>query len=220
MMEKIIYNKFDKKRIPTLPRVTFPGRIEVVLSEYEADKAVEYLLTRDILGVDTETRPSFCKGVLHNVALLQVASHDVCFLFRLNIIGMVPSIIRLLEDTSVPKIGLSLHEDLMMLHRRTDFVPGNFIDLQNIVSELGIEDKSLRKLYANVFNMRISKRMQLSNWENDILTDKQKMYAATDAWTCINLYEELRKLQETGDYQLVCAEERKEDPIQTSRINE
>ena len=108
----------------------------------------------------------------------------------------------------------------MMLHRRTDFVPGNFIDLQNIVSELGIEDKSLRKLYANVFNMRISKRMQLSNWENDILTDKQKMYAATDAWTCINLYEELRKLQETGDYQLVCAEETKEDPIQTSRINE
>ena len=200
MMEKIIYNKFDKKRIPTLPRVTFPGRIEVVLSEYEADKAVEYLLTRDILGVDTETRPSFCKGVLHNVALLQVASHEVCFLFRLNIIGMVPSIIRLLEDTSVPKIGLSLHEDL--------------------ISELGIEDKSLRKLYANVFNMRISKRMQLSNWENDILTDKQKMYAATDAWTCINLYEELRKLQETGDYQLVCAEETKEDPIQTSRINE
>jgi len=209
-MEKIIYNKFDKKLIAQLPRVVFPGRIEVVLNESGADKAVDYLLTKDILGVDTETRPSFKKGAMHEVALLQVACHDICFLFRLNIIGMPLSVIRLLEDTSVPKIGLSWHDDLVMLHRRAAFVPGNFIDLQDIVFNLGIEDKSLQKLYANVFGMKISKREQLSNWEKDILTDKQKMYAATDAWTCINLYEELKRLSNTKDYTLVEYKEQEE----------
>lgn len=202
-MGKIVYRKFNKNKIAQLPRITFPGRIEVVLNEYAADKAVDYLLTKDILGVDTETRPSFRKGAMHDVALLQVAGHDICFLFRLNIIGMPLSVMRLLEDTTVMKVGLSWHDDLSMLHRRAAFVPGNFIDLQDIVSDLGIEDKSLQKLYANIFGMRISKREQLTNWERDVLTDKQKMYAATDAWTCINLYEELKMLRDTGDYTLI-----------------
>lgn len=205
-MVKIIYNKFDKKQISLLPRVTFPGRIEVILNEREADKAVDYLLAENILGVDTETRPSFKKGIMHNVALLQVASHDVCFLFRLNVMGMPLSVMRFMEDMTIPKIGLAWHDDLAMLHRRAAFVPGNFIDLQNLVAEFGIEDKSLQKLYANIFGMRISKRERLSNWERDVLTEKQKMYAATDAWTCINLYEELERLRETGRYKLVMNE--------------
>lgn len=201
-MRKLLYNKFDKKQIGELPTVAFEGRIVVVLSESEARRAVDYLLSCDILGVDTETRPSFRRGSQHEVALLQVSSRDVCFLFRLNILGMTPSIIRLLEDTTVPKIGLSLHDDMMMLHRRAAFTPGQFIDLQDIVQVIGIEDLSLQKLYANLFHQRIVKRQQLSNWEADILNDKQKLYAATDAWTCIMLYEEIQRLQATGDYVL------------------
>lgn len=180
-----LYNKFDKKKISTLPRVIFPGKIVVVLTETEAEKAVDYLLSADILGIDSETRPVFCKGKHHKVALLQVSTHDVCFLFRLNLIGMPSCIIRLLEDTTVTKVGLSLHDDFMMLHKRTDFTTGKFIDLQNIVQEFGIEDLSLQKLYANLFHERITKREQLSNWEAPILSDKQKLYAATDAWACI-----------------------------------
>ena len=206
-MSRIIYNKFDKKLIGELPRVDFPGRIVVVLSESEANRAVDYLLSASLLGVDTETRPSFKKGFNHEVALLQVCDDDICFLFRLNIIGMTPSIIRLLEDTTVPKVGLSLHDDIMMLHRRVQFTPGRFIDLQDLVGAFGIEDRSLQKLYANIFGMRIVKRQQLSNWEADVLNDKQKRYAATDAWTCINIYRELVRLRETGDYQLVINEE-------------
>lgn len=202
-MTKIIYNKFDKKKIGELPRVLFEGKIVVVLSVSEADKAVKYLLSRDILGIDTETRPMFHKGEHHKVALLQVSDHDTCFLFRLNRIGMPRSIISFLEDTTVPKIGLSLNDDILMLHQRANFKKGNFIDLQDHVKELGIEDLSLQKLYANIFHQRISKREQLSNWENDVLTEPQKRYAATDAWACINLYEEMRRLKESGDYELV-----------------
>ena len=181
----------------------FEGRIVVVLTEQEAEKAVRYLLSQPIMGIDTETRPSFKKGSVHQVALLQVSSYDVCFLFRLNQLGMSPSVKQLLEDTTVPKIGLSLRDDFSSLHRLGDFETGLFIDLQNRVSEVGVEDMSLQKLYANFFGQRISKREQLTNWEADILSDKQKLYAATDAWSCIMLYEELLRLEQTGDYELI-----------------
>ena len=202
-MMKTIYNKFDKAKIATLPRVLFKGRIVVVLIERDADKAVRYLLSQPILGVDTETRPSFKKGETHQVALLQVSSYDVCFLFRLNQLGLSPSVKRLLEDTRVPKIGLSLRDDLLSLHKLGDFNAGNFIDLQDHMREIGVEDLSLQKLYANFFAQKISKREQLTNWEADILQDKQKLYAATDAWSCIMLYEELQRLEQTGDYELI-----------------
>jgi ribonuclease D len=202
-MEKIIYSKFDKSDIVALPRAVFDGRIFVINTEAEAEKAVAYLLGQDILGVDTETRPSFKKGQRHNVALLQVSTHDTCFLFRLNLIGMPPAIIRLLEDINVPKIGLSLHDDILSLHKRADFTPGNFIDLQQHVGELGVKDLSLQKLYANFFHQKISKTVRLSNWETDVLSDSQKTYAATDAWACIKIYEELMRLERTGDYKLV-----------------
>ncbi len=202
-MKKTIYSKYDKKLIPSLPRVLFEGKIVVVVSETEAEKAVDYLLSQPIIGLDTETRPSFKKGHTYTVSLLQVASHDICFLLRLNYLKFSPSIKRLLEDTKVPKIGLSLHDDVMMLHKIGEFEPGHFIDLQDRVKEVGVEDMSLQKIYANFFGMRISKRERLTNWEADILTEKQKRYAATDAWSCILLYEELIRLEQTGDYELI-----------------
>lgn len=202
-MERIIYNKFDKGAISGLPLVSFPGKIIVILSESEASKAVDYLLSCDILGVDTETRPAFKKGQQHKVALLQVSTSDQCFLFRLNLIGMSESIIRLLTNKTVPMVGLSWHDDLMALHRRKDFEPGNFVDIQDVISKIGIEDMSLQKLYANLFHQKISKRQRLTNWEADVLTEKQKRYAATDAWACINLYKEICALAASGDYRLV-----------------
>ena len=199
---KILYNKYDKKLIAELPRVVFQGRIVVVLSASEAERAVNYLLSQPILGVDTETRPAFKRGQIFNVALLQGATRDTCFLFRLNHIGMPKSVKRLLEDTTVPKIGLSWHDDLRGLQRLGKFQPGLFIDLQDHVREIGIEDLSLQKLYANLFGQKISKRDQLTNWEADVLKDNQKLYAATDAWACIMLYDELQRLKQTGDYEL------------------
>ena len=206
-MRKIIYNKFDKKSIAQLPTVTFPGKTVVVMSESEAEKAVHFLLSQDILGVDTETRPSFKKGETHMVSLLQVSTSDVCFLFRLNHIGITPAILRLLENKAVPMVGLSLHDDMLSLHKRVAFTPGYFIDLQDLVGELGIEDLSLQKLYANLFHQKISKRQRLTNWDSDVLNDKQKAYAALDAWACINLYKEILHLKQSGDYELVINEQ-------------
>ena len=202
-MKKTIYNKFDKATINALPLVDYPHKINVILNEYEAERAVEYLLTCDILGVDTETKPAFRRGQNHKVALLQVATRDQCFLFRLNHLGMPQSLIKLLSNRMVPMVGLSWHDDIISLHRRAEFTSGWFIDIQDIIGNLGIEDKSLQKLYANLFGEKISKRQRLTNWEADVLTDKQKEYAAIDAWACINLYDEIMRLMATKDYDLI-----------------
>ena len=201
-MKKIIYNRFAKDWMAELPKVTYDKRIFVVVAPQQTTQAVDYLLSMPILGVDTETRPSFTRKQQFKCSLLQVATHHNCFLFRLNLTGMTPSIIRLLEDMTVPKVGLSWHDDIASLKRLHDFTPGWFIDLQDHMREIGIEDLSLQKLYANLFNKRISKTERLSNWERGILTTKQQQYAAIDAWACIQLYEELQHLKITGDYEL------------------
>lgn len=200
---KTIYKKFDKHKIPGLPRAVFEGDIEVVDTLEKVDAAIEYLMSQDILGVDTETRPSFKKGLSYEVSLLQVSATDVCYLFRLNKIGMPAAILRLLSDAKVPKIGLSWHDDLRMLHQKHDFEPGNYIDIQDVAKAFGIEDLSLQKIYANLFGKKISKSQRLSNWEATDLRDSQKLYAATDAWACIMLYNEFNRLKQTGDYELV-----------------
>ena len=216
-MSRIIWNKFDKKLISKLPRVVFEGRIVVVVSPREAKKAVDFLLSQPVLGVDTETRPSFKRGKQNVVALLQVSTYEACFLFRLNYLGLNDDVVRLLEDKTVPKVGLSLHDDILSLHKRGNFTPGLFVDLQDHMKELGIEDMSLQKLYANVFGKRISKTQQLSNWEADILSDKQKEYAATDAWACIRLYDEYRRMNATGDYELKIVEPEEELAAENNR---
>ena len=206
-MLKTIYNKFDKQKITDLPKVAFPGRIITIFSEGEAERAVRFLLTQPILGFDTETRPRFTRGHSNKVALLQVSTPDICFLFRLNFIGITPAIKTLLEDTTVLKVGLSLKDDILMLQHREQFTPGYFYDLQHHVKEIGIEDLSLQKLYANIFGMKMSKTQRLSNWEASVLTNAQKIYAATDAWSCIMLYDELNRLKQTGEYELKMVEE-------------
>lgn len=200
---KTIFKKYDKHAIVALPRVIFEGEIKVIDHPEDVEAAIDFLLSQDILGIDTETRPSFKRGVSYEVCLLQVSTEDVCFLFRLNYVGMHPAIIRFLTDKKVPKIGLSWHDDLNQLHKRADFEPGNFIEIQDMAKDLGLIDMSLQKIYANLFHQKISKAQRLSNWEVTELKDSQKIYAATDAWACIQLYKEFNKLNETHDYVLI-----------------
>lgn len=200
-MKKIVDN-YDKNLIGNLPRAVFQGRIEVVVSENAAKRAVKHLMKSPVLGFDTETRPSFKQGVQHKVALLQVASRDICFLFRLNHMGFPRCLVALLEDTTITKVGLSWHDDLRSLSKRKQFHAGTFIELQDVAAQIGINDKSLQKLYANLFGEKISKAQRLSNWEIDNLSEAQKQYAATDAWACVRLYEEIERMKKEG-YELI-----------------
>lgn len=206
---KKIFSKIEKEQIADLPRILFSGRVEVIVSQKNAERAVKFLLKQPLLGFDTETRPSFKKGLLYKVSLLQVCSGDVCFLFRLNRIDLPDCLVKLLSDKKIKKIGLSWHDDLHGLLARRQFQPGTFIDLQDIAAKMGIEDMSLQKLYANILGGKIAKGQQLSNWEADSLTEAQMQYAATDAWACIQLYNEMMRLQKEG-FELTQNEEMKE----------
>ncbi len=202
-MIRIIRDAIDKAELQQMPVMDFGGRIVVIQSVSEAERAVSFLRTFPLSGFDTETRPSFKKGQAHKVALMQIAVHDVCFLFRLNRIGLPPALCSYLSDKSVRKVGLSLKDDFMMIRERTDVELNNFVDLQTYVKPFGIKDQSLQKLYANIFGKRISKAQQRSNWEADVLTERQKKYAALDAWACLVLYEELEQARVTGNYRVV-----------------
>ncbi|MBR4923148.1 MAG: 3'-5' exonuclease domain-containing protein 2 [Bacteroidaceae bacterium] len=198
-----IKNTFNKAEIATLPIVQFPGRIFVIYTEADARKAVDYLNRHEIVGVDTETRPCFRKGQVHKVALLQISTEDTCFLFRLNKIGM-PSFLQDFLTNDILKIGLSLRDDFKMLRRRKNMQTeeGNWIELQDYVVRFGIEDRSLQKIYANLFGMKISKGQRLSNWEAETFTEAQMQYAAIDAWACVKIYNRLAEMEETGDYEV------------------
>ena len=206
-MMKQIKNKITKTEIATLHKVLFPGRIFVIYTEADADKAISYLQTQRIVGVDTETRPSFKRGTTHKEALLQISTSDTCFLFRLNQIGMPPSLQEFLMSDTL-KIGLSLKDDFTMLRRRKDVhaEEGNWIELQDYVGRFGIEDRSLQKIFANLFGQKISKSQRLSNWEAETLSEGQMKYAATDAWACVEIYNCLEEMERTGNYELIKVE--------------
>ncbi|MDR0742884.1 MAG: 3'-5' exonuclease domain-containing protein 2 [Tannerella sp.] len=179
-----------KDAVSQMPREVFPGRIVVVENKTTLDKALSYLNTLTEIGFDTETRPSFSKRTRYKMSLMQLASNDICFLIRLNRFKKIPALLEaFLKNKEVKKIGLSLRDDFHGLHSLTNISPGNFIDLQAYVTQFGIEDMSLQKIYAILFGKKISKRERLSNWETDVLTESQQRYAALDAWACLRIYQ-------------------------------
>lgn len=179
-----------------MPVVVYPGgtsAITVVETIAMVRVALRELTRAKIVGFDTETRPSFTRGRVHKVALMQLSTENHCYLFRLNKIGIPAALRNFLENPEVIKIGLSVHDDFSVMRRiASDLDPQGFIDLQEYVKYFHINDISLQKIYAIVFQEKISKNQRLTNWEAPTLTDQQQIYAALDAWACLRLYRTLR----------------------------
>lgn len=174
-------------------KCVFPGSVEIVDTPEKAEAACAYLMSQPVLGFDTETRPSFKAGIFNKTALLQLSSFDRCFLFRLSQMKMTAAMTRVLESGDIAKVGAAVRDDIKGLQSHKFFRPRNFIDLQTIAPQWGIEDKSLRKLAGIVLGQSVSKAQRLSNWEAANFTPAQINYAATDAWVCIKIYDQLMK---------------------------
>ena len=181
-----------KEEINDLPLEAFEGEIVIIDSDQGLKEAVEYLKQFPVLGFDTETKPSFTKGNVNSVALLQLSSFEKSFLFRLNRIGLPFPIIDLLSDPEIIKVGAAIKDDIKGLQDINDFDGNSFLELQQYVSSFGIENFSLKKLAAIVLKIRISKRQQVSNWEAVELSVGQLRYAATDAWVSLEIYNALK----------------------------
>jgi len=192
-----VVKTISKEEIAKLPIAKFEGEIIVVNNNEEVEKAVSYLSGFSILGFDTETRPSFKKGKSHKIALIQLAIQEACYLFRLNNIGFPNCLLELLSNSDIKKIGLSLKDDFSAIRKRNEFTPEGFIELQSFTKKFGIEETGLQRIYAILFNEKISKRQRLTNWEAQTLTESQQMYAALDAWACLRIYNKLIKINHT-----------------------
>ena len=193
----MLLQKSEKEEFNQLPIVTHTGNIVVATTEAEAEMAIQAI--RDahcVVGFDTETRPAFVKGVTYKVCLVQLSAGKTGYLFRLNLIGGIPACLKaLLEDPAIIKVGLSTTDDFRNLGKwEEDIHPHGFIELQHLVKGYGIEEMSLSKIYALLFQKRISKRQRLTNWEAPHLTDKQLAYAAFDAVACVDIYTELTRM--------------------------
>ncbi len=184
-------DKISNEETAQLPAIEFGGTIRIIEQERDIAAACKELAAEPMIGFDTETRPSFRPGVTFRVSLLQLSTPKVCYLFRLNKIPLAKPILQLFENRQLLKIGADVAGDLRSLRQIRHFRDAGFIDLQAIAPQWGIDEKSLRKLSAIVLGQRVSKAQRLSNWEAATLTDKQQLYAATDAWVCIRIYERL-----------------------------
>lgn len=189
----------DNDTVASLPAARFAGRIVIVDKNEQIEEACNDLKRYDVIGFDTETRPSFRAGVSYKVGLLQLSTPDTCYLFRLSHIRLDNRILKILGSRQILKIGADVTGDIRALHALRNFHADGFVDLQVEASRWGIEEKSLRKLSAIVLNMRVSKAQRLSNWEAEILTQQQQEYAATDAWVCTRIMEHLEASEPKGE---------------------
>ncbi len=181
----------SKDELAELPVVEYRNSIIVVDNEDNISKAVEILAKQKIIGFDTETKPNFKRGQVNRVSLLQLSTHDECYLIRLNKVGLPDTIKDILENPNILKIGLSIHDDFHSLNKLRTLNPDGFIELQTFVKDFNIHDNSLARIYAILFGQRISKGQRLTNWETEELTEHQQAYAALDAFACIEIYEYL-----------------------------
>ncbi len=183
--------KIEIDEINTFPIVRFEGELQVVDTPEQLLEIVPTLYNHTIWGFDTETKPSFKRGLANKVSLMQISSENTCYLVRLHKTGMRTALVKWMEDPSIKKIGLSLKDDMRELNKLRHIKPKGFTDLQEIVGDYGIHDLSLKKVTAIVLGSKISKKQRLTNWEVPNLTESQMRYAATDAWICLKIYEEL-----------------------------
>lgn len=201
-LPNIFPQHIDKATIQTLPLAFFEGEVVVIDKPDMVAEAASYLRQHTILGVDTEARPSFKRGVHYPTALVQISTLERCYLFRLTHVGLPVEIAEIFANPSICKVGLAFKDDINGLRRRRDFKPANCVDLQSIVCKYGIMELGLQKIFAIVFGKKISKAQQLTNWENSHLTAEQARYASTDAWATLSIYLALQQVKPLSKRQI------------------
>lgn len=183
----------SNEEVNSLELGQFDGEIVLAHSKKEVQSVLEEIWKEEVIGFDTETKPSFQKGVKNSVSLVQLATPEKAYLIRLNHSGLTRDLRDLLATPKITKVGIALRDDLKDLQDLSSFDPDGFVELNKLVKQIGIQSNGLRKLVAIILGFRVSKSAQTSNWENEILSEKQQRYAATDAWVCIEMYQHLVK---------------------------
>jgi len=183
------YKKLSKNEINSLPQIKFNGDVEVLSSNDNVQAAVNYLMNYDLIGFDTETKPTFVKGPLNPPSILQLACIDKVYIFQLDNESLYKKLFPILSNENITKCGVSVDRDLIELMYLSPFNPLSFVDLGNIARDNNVPHHGLRGLVAMFLKHRISKGAQISDWSKTVLSQSQITYAATDAWISLKLFE-------------------------------
>ena len=183
------YKKLSKNEINSLPQTQFNGDVEVLSSNDNVQAAVNHLMNYDLIGFDTETKPTFVKGPLNPPSILQLACIDKVYIFQLDNESLYKKLFPILSNENITKCGVSVDRDLIELMYLSPFDPLSFVDLGNIARDNDVPHHGLRGLVAMFLKHRISKGAQISDWSKTVLSQSQITYAATDAWISLKLFE-------------------------------
>lgn len=182
-----------------LPLGAYEGEVVVVSDPERVPEVLREIRAFDRVGFDTETKPVFVRGQTNKVAILQLATPEKVFLFRLISTGLTPELKEFFENEKILKVGVAIRDDIKALQRLRKFHAQGFVELTSLTKAAGFEVEGVKKLTALILGFRISKSAQTSNWEALRLDDKQISYAATDAWVCLRMYEAIRIPLSWGD---------------------
>jgi ribonuclease D len=178
----------SKEQIANLPIRRYEGKVSLVTTLDDLQEARADIREERVVGLDTETRPSFRKGESHLPCLVQAATARAVYLFQLSRLDVFPALVELLAKPELAKAGVALAHDLRQLKRVFPFTVENVVDLGVVARRRGLGQTGVRNLAGMFLGFRIPKSNRTSNWAAPRLSPAQITYAATDAWACRELF--------------------------------
>jgi len=178
----------SKEDLAQLPIRRYEGKVSLVETSRELEQARVDIRQERVVGLDTETRPSFKKGEVHLPCLVQAATAQAVYLFQLSRLDVFPALVELLAKPQVIKTGVGLAYDLRQLKLVFPFTVENIVDLGVVARRRNLGQTGVRNLAGMLLGFRIPKGNRTSNWAAPRLSPAQINYAATDAWACRELY--------------------------------
>ncbi|QDK43937.1 3'-5' exonuclease domain-containing protein 2 [Bdellovibrio sp. ZAP7] len=179
---------------PAFKILSFTGKIHLINTDHELQAVASALESANELGFDTETRPAFKKGEVYQVTLLQLATETDAYVIRLKHIRNFELIKNIFENPNVIKAGVAIRDDIKNLNKRFQFVPDGFVELQTLAKAKNLNNFGLKSMTEEVLEGTITKGPKTTNWEANELTHKQILYAATDAWIGLKLYQKISSI--------------------------
>lgn len=168
------------------------ANVSLVDSESLALEALEALMSAEVIGFDTESKPTFLKGeVSTGPHLVQLATDTKAYLFPISQSRDTAALKAILESPRLLKVGFGLGNDRSALKSKLSINATNLLDLGAVLR--GPDHKGTvgtKVAVAHFFGQRLqkSKKIGTSNWSNPRLTERQLLYAANDAHVALLVY--------------------------------
>ncbi len=176
------------------------AHVRMVRTEADAAEALAALCAMDVIGFDTESKPTFLKGEASTGPhLVQLATDHAAFLFQIGAPASSGEACRavlktVLESTTILKVGFGLSDDVKRLRAKLAIETVNVLDLSTALRKNEKNTLGAKTAVARFFGQTLqkSKKITTTNWAMPRLSEKQILYAADDAHVALKIYRRWR----------------------------